>query len=121
MSGYIMNKNSIFAEKRIKPRNPALSEHMVVFSFPGAPLYQLKAKDILETGIGVIVKPDSKFLNLIEIGQEMNVELLTPQESRHMQGFYSAKIVHITIIEEGRFKGYKLVGLELISKKGERL
>jgi hypothetical protein len=115
----MMNKDSIFTEKRIKPRYPALSEHMVVFSFPGAPLYQLKAKDISETGIGVIVKPDSKFLNLIEIGQETNVELLTPQESRHMQGFYSARIAYITALEEGRFKGYKLVGLELISKKGK--
>jgi len=111
-----MNKDSISAEKRITPRYSALSEHMVVFSFPGAPLYQLKAKEISETGIGVIVKPDSKFLNLIEIGQEMNVELLTPQESRHIQGFYSAKIAHITTLEEGRFKGHKLVGLELISK-----
>ena len=112
----MMTKSSIFAEKRIKPRCPALSEHMVVFTFPGAPLYQLKARDISETGIGVIVKPDSKFLNLIEIGQEMNVELLTPQESRHIQGFYSARIAHITTIEEGRFTGHKLVGLELISK-----
>ncbi|RPJ05389.1 MAG: hypothetical protein EHM37_14820 [Deltaproteobacteria bacterium] len=114
-----MNNSSVFAEKRITPRHPALSEHMVVFAFPGAPLYQLKAKDISETGIGVIVKPDSKFLNLIEIGQEMNVELLTPQESRHRQGFYSARIAYITGIKEGRFKGYKLVGLELISKIGK--
>jgi len=116
-----MNKNSVFREKRIKPRYPALSEHMVVFSFPGVPLYQLKAKDISENGIGVIVKPDSKFLNLIEIGQEMNVELLTPQESRHVQGVYSARIAHITLLEEGRFKGHKLVALELISKIGKCL
>ena len=111
-----MNKNSVSAEKRIKPRYPALSEHMVVFTFPGAPLYQLKAKDISETGIGVIVKPDSKILNLIEIGQEMKVQLLAPQKSRHIQGFYRARIAHITALAEGRFKGHKLVALELISK-----
>jgi hypothetical protein len=35
------------------------------------------------------------------------------------KGFYSARIAHITALEEGRFKGYKLVGLELISKKGK--
>ena len=111
-----MNKDPISAEKRLKPRYPALSEHMVVFAFPNAPLYQLKAKDISETGIGVIVKPDSAFLDLIEIGQETNVELLAPQESRHMQGCYRARIAHITDLEEGRFKGHKLVALELISK-----
>jgi len=111
-----MKKNSDSAEKRINPRYPALSEHMVVFTFPGTPLYQLKAKDISETGIGVIVKPDSKLLNLIEIGQEMKIELLAPQESRHIQGFYRARIAHITALAEGRFKGHKLVALELISK-----
>ena len=111
-----MNYKSDSAEKRIKPRYPGLSEHMVVFAIPSAPLYQLKAKDISETGIGVIVKADSKFLNLIEIGQEMNVELLAPQESRNMQGLYRARIAHITVLEEGRFKGHKLVALELISK-----
>ena len=111
-----MNKNSISAEKRISPRYPALSEHMVVFAFPSAPLYQLKAKDISATGIGVIVKPDSKFLDLIEIGQEMKIELLAPKESQNMQGFYAARIAHITALEDGKFKGHKLIGLELISK-----
>jgi hypothetical protein len=35
------------------------------------------------------------------------------------KGFYSARIAYITAFEEGRFKGFKLVGLELISKKGK--
>jgi hypothetical protein len=93
-----------------------MSEHMVEFVFPGVPVYQLKAKDISETGVGVIVRPDSKFLNLIQIGQEMNVKLLSPQESRHLQGIYRARIAHITALEEGKFKGHRLIALELISK-----
>jgi hypothetical protein len=111
-----MKNSPILTERRIKPRHPAMSEHMVEFAFPGVPVYQLKAKDISETGIGVIVRPDSKFLNLIQIGQEMNVKLLSPKESRHMQGTYRAKIAHITTLEEGKFKSHKLVALELISK-----
>jgi len=93
-----------------------MSEHMVEFVFPGVPVYQLKARDISETGIGVIVRPDSKFLTLIQIGEEMKVKLLSPQESRHMQGVYRARIAHITALEEGKFKGHKVVALELISK-----
>jgi len=93
-----------------------MSEHMVEVAFPGVPVYQLKAKDISETGIGVIVRPDSKFLNLIQIGQEMNVKLLSPQNSAHIQGIYRARIAHITALERGKFKGHKLVALELISK-----
>ena len=111
-----MSNNSPPAEKRTKPRYPAMSVHMVEFDFPGTPVYQLKAKDISETGIGVTVKPNSKFLNLIETGQEMNVKLLAPQESRNMQAIYKVRIAHITTLEEGRFKGHKLVALEVVSK-----
>jgi len=93
-----------------------MSEHMVEVAFPGVPVYQLKAKGISETGIGVIVRPDSKFLNLIQIGQEMNVKLLSPQNSVHIQGIYRARIAHITALEEGKYKGHKLVALELVSK-----
>jgi len=111
-----MGNHSNASDRRTRPRHPAMSEHMVEFVFPGVPVYQLKAKDISETGIGVIVRPDSKFLTLIQIGEEMKVKLLSPQESRHMQGVYRARIAHITALEEGKFKGHKVVALELISK-----
>ena len=111
-----MKYKSNSAERRIKPRHPAMSGQMVEFHFPGVPVYQLKAKDISETGIGVIVRPDSKFLTLFQVGQEMNVKLLTPQESRHDQGFYKARISHITDLADGKFKEHKLVALELISR-----
>ena len=88
----------------------------VPLHIPGVPVYQLKAKDISETGIGVIVRPDSKFLTLFEVGQEMNVKLFTPQESRHDQGFFKARISHITDLADGKFKEHKLVALELISR-----
>jgi hypothetical protein len=93
-----------------------MSGQMVEFRFPGVPVYQLKAKDISETGIGVIVRPDSKFLTLSQVGQEMNVKLLTPQEPRHDQGFYRARISHITDLADGKYKEHKLVALELISR-----
>ena len=93
-----------------------MSEHMVEFSFAGVPVYQLKARDISETGIGVIVRPDSKFLGLIQPGQEMSVKLLSPEESAHLQGVYRVRIAHVTALAEGKFKGHKLVALELISK-----
>jgi hypothetical protein len=93
-----------------------MSEQMVEFHFPGVPVYQLKAKDISETGIGVVVRPDSKFLTLFQVGQEINVTMLTPQESRRDQGVYRAKISHITDFADGKFKKHKLVALELLSR-----
>jgi hypothetical protein len=112
-----MKYKSNSAERRIKPRLPAMPGQMVEFHFPGVPVYQLKAKDISEIGIGVIVRSDSKFLTLFQVGQEMNVKLLTPQVSRHDQGFYKARISHITDLgNAGKFKGHKLVAVELISR-----
>ena len=93
-----------------------MSGQIVEFHFPGVPVYQLKAKDISETGIGVIVRPDSKFLTLFQVGQEMNVKLLTPQELKHDQGLYKARISHITDLDYGKFKEHKMVALELISR-----
>ena len=101
-------------ERRMRTRYPAMSGHMVEFIFTGLPAYQLKAKDISATGIGVIVRPDSKFLTLIEVGQEVNIRLITPRESRHKPGRYNARVSHITSLDEGKFKGHRLVALELI-------
>jgi hypothetical protein len=79
-----MNYKSNPEERRKKLRRSAMSGHTVYF-FPGALIYQLKAKGISQAGIGVIVGPDPKFLTLVQGGQEMNVELRTLQESRHNQ------------------------------------
>ena len=107
-------------ERRMISRDSASSEHMVEFAFPGVPVYQLKVKDISETGIGVVVRSDSKFLDLIKTGQELDIKLLAPQEARKKQEFYKAKISHITTLENGKFKGHQLVALELISAKVAR-
>lgn len=112
----VIMKNCGSPERRTTPRYAATSEHMVEFVFAGNPIYQLKAKDISETGIGVIVKPNSKFMSLIEIGQEMVVKLLSPAETRHVQGNYRVKIAHITDLENGKFSGHKLVALTLVTK-----
>ena len=51
------------------PRSLALSEHMVEFNIPSALIYQLKCQDVSERGVGVIVKPDSKFLGFVQVDQ----------------------------------------------------
>jgi hypothetical protein len=51
---------------------------------------------------------------LIEAGQEVSIRLIAPRESRHKPGRYNARISHITSLDEGKFKGHRLVALELI-------
>ncbi len=103
-------------EQRRSPRYPALSEHMVEFDIPSALVYQLKCQDVSQNGVGVIVKPDSKFLTLIQVDQKLRVKILSPAGSMPSQGIYQIRIAHITPSTEGRFKGHVVVGLELLEK-----
>ena len=64
-------------ERRAAPRYPALSEQMVEFNIPSALVYQLKCQDISERGAGIVVKPNSKFLDLIKVDQPLKVKLLS--------------------------------------------
>ncbi|MCU0562724.1 MAG: hypothetical protein MUE48_02105 [Desulfobacterales bacterium] len=101
------------SERRLRPRAPVLSEHMVELTVPGVPIYQLKLKDISETGAGAIVNPRSKLLSMVQVGLELRVRLITPRGSRFRQGAYRGRIIQITEIAEGAYRGHVLLGLSL--------
>lgn len=103
-------------EKRRERRPIALSHHMAEFKFPDAPTYQLKLQDVSPGGAGVIVRPDSKFLSMVTIGQELNLRLLSPSNSEIITGDYKARVEHITELREGRYAGHFVVGLSMLKK-----
>lgn len=105
------------ADRRHRPRTPALSEHMMEFALPGFPLYQLKLRDISETGAGVIVRPESKFLERIQIGQEVRMRLISPRGSRFRPGDYRGRVTQITDLSEGKYRGHRLVGIALAAEE----
>ena len=106
-------------DRRTTLRSPALTEHMAEFDIPGALVYQLKLQDISLSGAGVIVRPDSKFLDLVQVDQQFKVKLLSPRDSQLAQGIYQVRIAHITESKEGRFKGHMVIGIELLKKISE--
>lgn len=103
-------------ERRAMDRAVRLSNHRAEFKFPGVPVYQLKVRDLSEKGAGVVVKAGSNFLTLIEIGQEMNMKLLSPAESAIPTGQYLSRVQHISALEGGRFKGHLVVGMSMLKK-----
>ena len=105
-------------EMRKKSRSSGLPHPMVEIKFPGVPTYQLKIRDSADEGIGILVRPDSGFLQLIDIGQEINIKLISPSnyDYKKPSGSYLARIEHITEILEKPFKGHILVGLALLKK-----
>lgn len=86
------------------------------FKLPGSPNYQLKLRDLSETGAGVIVRSESKFLGLVRIGQELRVKLIAPRGSTFQSGSYRGRIAQITGLVEGRYRGHTLVGISLVSE-----
>lgn len=108
----------ISKDRRIAQRY-ALTDHMIIFKFSAVPAYQLKLQDVSQTGGGVIVRPDSKLLTLVQIDQELKANLVSPRDSQLAQGIYQVRIAHITESKEGRFKGHMVVGIALPQKIAE--
>jgi len=109
------SKPSQLPEERRKPRSKDLPNPMVEIKLPGNPIYQLKIRDISDEGVGVLVKPDSKLLNLIEIGHEISVKLVLPRNYRGPSGHFPARVEHITEIQEGPYRGHMIVGLSFLT------
>jgi hypothetical protein len=103
-------------ERRRQRRAISMSQHMAEFKFKDSPTYQLKLQDVSPGGAGIIVRPDSKFLAMVTVGQELNLRLLAPQNSEIATGDYSAFVEHVSELKEGRYKGHFVVGLSTLKK-----
>lgn len=108
-------------EKRIKPRSKGLlnglSSPMVEIKFPGVPLYQLKIHDTADEGVGIVLRPDSGLLELIDVGQKLEVGLIAPSKGyQKPSGQYLSRIEHVTKIKEGPFTGHILVGIAFLKE-----
>ena len=87
---------------------------MIEIRFTGHPTYQLKVRDLSNGGAGIVVRPDSNLLKMIEIGQELNVRLVLPRDYRGPSGHFRSKVEHITEIQNGPYKGHFVVGISFL-------
>ena len=101
-------------ERRTEPRSTQPPSHRVEIKFPSVPVYQLKVHDVSSGGAGIIVRADSKFLTLVQIGQELNVNFLAPADAATLSGHHKLRIKHISELEKGRFKGHRVVGISIL-------
>jgi len=103
-------------EKRAESRGAPKGFHGASIKLVGVPLYQFKLKDSSENGASILVKEDSFMLNYLEVGQTLKINFSADLESDH-NGDFEIKIVHITKVEKGRYKGHYLVGVRILDKK----
>jgi hypothetical protein len=110
------DKIDLFRDRRNRRRASDLTNPMAAIRSSGGPLYQFKVSGLSEEGAGVVVRPDSNFLQTIEVGQEMEVRLVLPRDTafKGPSGNMRSKVIHITAITEGPFKGHVVIGLSFL-------
>lgn len=86
---------------------------MAVLRIPNAPIYQLKLNDVSRSGVGMIVRSDSRLLGIISVGQRFRLRLLSYGRSEVLPGLYTAVVEHISRLKEGPYKGHFVVGVAL--------
>ncbi len=101
-------------EKRSAKRALPTGFHAAEIKLIGVPLYQFKLKDISDNGASILVKEDSAMINHLEVGQSLKIKFHLSSRS-DIIGYFESKIKHITKIEERRYKGHYLVGVQILA------
>ena len=103
------------SERRATARSTRLRNHRIEIKFVGEPVYQFKVRDVSPKGAGILVKDDSAFLTMIEVGRILEVNFISPRGSEPA-GFFKAEIKHISHLKKSRYKGHLVIGISILEK-----
>ena len=107
--------NNFVKEKRSEPRRAKLRNYRIDIKFVGEPIYQFRVINVTAKSAGLLIKDDSAFLKMIEVGQIVEADFISP-EGTAPYGFYKAEIKHITKLDMQEHRGHHLVGLLILKK-----
>ena len=102
-------------ERRVDPRRITLRNYRIEIKLIGEPIYQFRVTNVSSNGAGILVKEDSNFLNLIEVGQIVDADFISP-DGTQPAGNFRAELIHITRPNNGINEGHLLVGLSILEK-----
>jgi hypothetical protein len=103
-------------ERRSQKREAARYSYHAEIRLVGVPVYEVKIKDLSANGASILVKKDSLLLNHLGVGKTISVKYYLGDRSKAV-GPFKANIIHLTPLEEGRFKGHSLAGLSVVAKR----
>ena len=106
--------NNIAKEKRFQPRRAKLRNYRIEIKFVGKPIYQFRVINVTVKGAGLLIKDDSAFLKMIEVGQIVKADFISPKGTSP-SGLYKAEIKHITNSDRQEYKGHRIVGLSILN------
>lgn len=78
-----------------------------------AMVYQFSLRDWSDSGLGILVRNDSKILTYIKVGQIISFKMHKPEGSIS-ENSLEAEIRHISDPEDGRHPEHKIVGLHIL-------
>ena len=107
--------NNVAKEKRSESRRAKLRNYRIEIKFVGHPIYQFRVINVTAKGAGLLIKDDSAFLKMIEVGKIVEADFISP-ESTTPSGLYQAEIKHITKLDTQEHRGHHLVGLSILKK-----
>ena len=113
-----MHKNkteNITNEKRSEYRHATPRDCRIEIKFVGEPIYQFRLINVTNEGASILIKDDSAFLNMIEVGQIADVTFISPKGS-NPSGIYKIQVKHISELNKSIYKGHRLVGISILKK-----
>ena len=108
---------NIANEKRSEHRPATSRDYRMEFKFVGEPIYQFRLIDVNNEGASILIKDDSAFLNMIEVGQISDVTFISPKGS-NPSGIYKIQVKHISKLDKKIYKGHRSVGISILKKLG---
>jgi hypothetical protein len=102
-------------ERRAEPRRTKLRNYRAEIKLAGQPIYQFRVRDVSTKGAGILIKDDSNFLSMIEVGQIINVNFISPQGTAPC-GMHKAQVKHLSKPDKAEIKGHRLVGILILEK-----
>jgi hypothetical protein len=109
------SKNNIAKERRSELRRAKLRNYRIEIKFVGKPIYQFRVINVTAKSAGLLIKDNSAFLKMIEVGQIVEADFISP-EGTPPSGLYKAEIKHITKLDMQEHRGHHLVGLSILKK-----
>lgn len=109
------SNNNTFKEKRVYPRRTQLRNYRIEIKLIGEPIYQFRVTDASSYGAGILIKEESDFLSMIEVGQIVDADFISP-DGTDPAGLHRVEIKHITKPSKGNNEGHCLVGLSILEK-----
>ena len=101
--------------KRSEYRSTTTRDYRMEIKFVGVPIYQFRLINVTNDGASILVKDDSAFLEMIEVGQIADANFISPEGS-NPSGPNKIQVKHISKLDTNMYKGHRLVGISILDK-----